>query len=369
MWNLILVLICILCLAMVIYVTTRIHRFLFIKHYAKKHRLLAWLISLIPVAAVGMFALINTVTMIIVLMHLLVGFVICDIVAFVVRKALKKNFGYNIQNIAAIILTAIYLGIGWFFAHHVFITEYTFYTEKNIGEDLRIVEIADSHLGITLDGESFAYQMKRVQDTNPDVVVIAGDFVDDDTSKADMIDACHALGNLKTTYGVYFVFGNHDEGYFDYRHFTSSQLRYELSRNGVTILEDESVLIDNRFYIAGRRDRSMIGRVEADALTEELDSSKYIILLDHQPNDYEKEAKTKTDLVLSGHTHGGHIFPAGLIGLSTGANDKVYGSEVQNGTTFVVTSGISGWAIPFKTGTISEFVVIDIKSNSVAVNN
>lgn len=66
------------------------------------------------------------------------------------------------------------------------------------------------------------------------------------------------------------------------------------------------------------------------------------------------------DLVLSGHTHGGHIFPAGLIGLISGANDKVYGAEHIDNTDFVVTSGISGWAIPFKTGTISEYVVIDI---------
>jgi len=66
------------------------------------------------------------------------------------------------------------------------------------------------------------------------------------------------------------------------------------------------------------------------------------------------------DLVLSGHTHGRHIFPAGLIGLISGANDKVYGAEHIDNTDFVVTSGISGWAIPFKTGTISEYVVIDI---------
>ena len=49
---------------------------------------------------------------------------------------------------------------------------------------------------------------------NPDVVVITGDFVDDDTSKEDMIQSCKALSKFKTKYGVYFVYGNHDKGYY-----------------------------------------------------------------------------------------------------------------------------------------------------------
>jgi hypothetical protein len=66
------------------------------------------------------------------------------------------------------------------------------------------------------------------------------------------------------------------------------------------------------------------------------------------------------DLVLSGHTHGGHLFPIGPISIRLGMNDLVYGTEKRGDVTFLVTSGISGWAIPFKTGTFSEYVVIDI---------
>ena len=95
-------------------------------------------------------------------------------------------------------------------------------------------------------------------------------------------------------------------------------------------------------------------------LMKGLDKSKYTIVIDHQPNAYDEEADSGADLVLSGHTHGGHIFPAGQIGLLIGANDRVYGTEKRENTNFVVTSGISGWAIPFKTFTISEYVVIDI---------
>ncbi len=285
--------------------------------------------------------------------------------AWVIKKLSKKELSRDITGAAAIVITAVYMGIGWFLAHHVFVTEYSFTTHKPLKNgSLRVVEIADLHLGITLDGKDFERELEKAQAADPDVVVIAGDFVDDDSYKADMIDACAALGKLKTKYGVYFIYGNHDKGYSNYRDFTTEDLDRELEKNGIVILEDESVLIDDSFYITGRQDRSEEtrsgGRADMKELTKELDSSKYDIVLDHQPNDYAAEAEAGADLVLSGHTHGGHIFPAGYIGLWIGANDRVYGTEKRDNTTFVVTSGISGWAIPFKTGTKSEIVIIDI---------
>ena len=97
-----------------------------------------------------------------------------------------------------------------------------------------------------------------------------------------------------------------------------------------------------------------------EELVSGLDKNKFIIVMDHQPNDYEKEAKARVDLVLSGHTHGGQLFPLNKVGEWIGANDKTYGIERRGQTNFVVTSGLSDWAIRFKTGTKSELVVIDI---------
>ena len=358
MWNLILAAGGVLTLALVVYMVTRVHRISFIK--GLKSRLLSWVVAAIPVALTGLFALVNFPTLVIVVAHLGLAFALCDLAALIVRKTSKKKFGHDVQTYAAFALTIVYLGIGFFMAYHVFETDYEFSTEKSLPKAIRIVEIADSHLGITLDGERFSEQMERVAETNPDLVVIVGDFVDDDSEYKDMVVACEALGRLKTTYGVYFVYGNHDDGYFNYRDFTSAQLREHLAKNNVIILEDQSVLIDDSFYLIGRKDRSMAGRMDMQSLVESVDLSKYTIVLDHQPNDYAAQAQSKVDLVLSGHTHGGHVFPGGLIGIWSGANDKTYGTEVRQSTRFLVTSGISGWAIPFKTGTFSEFVVIDI---------
>ncbi len=348
-----------------VYLVSRIHRFSFIEKLGEKHRKLSWLASAGLLLLAGLFGFINVWSVMVVLIHLFFFWLGCDITAWFIRRVRKTERKKNYEGLCAILITAVYLSIGWYLAHHVFITDYQIRTTKDI-DDMRAVLIADSHLGITLDGEDFAEQMQRVQQTKPDVVLIAGDFVDDDSEREDMVRACEALGELDTAYGVYFIFGNHDKGYYEgYRDFTSDDLRKELEKNNVVILEDESILVNDSFYILGRQDKSEEqrsgGRADMAELTAELDRDKYTIVLDHQPNAYDEEAASGVDLVLSGHTHGGHIFPAGQIGLLMKANDRVYGYEQRENTEFIVTSGISGWAIPFKTGTFSEFVVIDIE--------
>ena len=352
-------------LAGAVYLVCGFHRFSFVKKLGEKHRLLSWLLAAAMLCIIcGSWLLFNVWSAAVVMIHLFIFWLACDIVAAVIRRITDKKTERNYQGAAALAATAVYLGIGWFTAHNVVITEYTVHTHKAVGDGLRIALIADSHLGITLDEESFPEEMQRINDLKPDAVIIAGDFVDDDSVSSDLLRACEAFNELDTTYGVYFAFGNHDKGYsLNSRDFTEDDLRKALTDNGVTILEDESQAIGDFFYITGRQDRSVEDRAPAEELVKELDNSRYNIVIDHQPNDYDAEAAAGADLVLSGHTHGGPLIPAGYIGLLMGANDRVYGTEKRENTDFIVTSGISGWALPFKTGTVSEIVVVDVISD------
>ena len=97
-----------------------------------------------------------------------------------------------------------------------------------------------------------------------------------------------------------------------------------------------------------------------EELVSGLDSDKYTIVLDHQPHDYSAQTAAGVDLVLSGHTHGGQLFPVNYMGEWTKENEKTYGLATRQNTNFIVTSGISDWAIKFKTGCKSEYVVIDV---------
>ena len=250
----------------------------------------------------------------------------------------------------------------YYLGNHVIETHYVVYTKKDIGLDnFRIVQVSDSHLGTTMDGKEFSQYMENINKLNPDIVVITGDFIDDDTPYEYMIDGVNGLGKLKTKYGVYFVYGNHDKGYYNKRSYSNEDLKRELIKNNVVILEDKSIELTNSIILIGRKDKENKSRVKAYDLTKDLDKSKYFITLDHQPNDYLNEMKSQTDLVLSGHTHGGQLFPLGQLGMLLGANDQIYGMEKRDNTTFIVNSGISSWAIKFKTGTVSEYTVIDIK--------
>lgn len=346
------------------YLITRFHRFSFVEKMAEKHKALSWVVAALFVAVIVALSafLINVWSAIVILLHLIFFWIIFDIILGYLRKNYKEERKHNIEGVLAIATTFVYLLFGWKFAHTVYRTQYNLQTAKDMGTDrLRICGFADSHLGITIDGEKFAEEMKRIEAENPDVVVLAGDFVDDDSCRADMVRACQAMGEMKSTYGVYYIDGNHDKGYYQSgRDFTYDELISELEKNGVTVLKDETVLVDDKFYIVGRKDKSDDERMAVSELVKDLDKSKYTLVLDHQPNDYANESEEDIDLVFSGHTHGGHLWPAGYIGVLLRANDAFYGAEEYNGTGFIVTSGISGWAIPFKTGTKSEYVVMDV---------
>ncbi len=362
-WLILFALLAIICLGGIFYLITRFHKFSFVQKIAENHKKLSWLLCLIPLIGIGCFGLINTYAVVIILLHLAAFWLIADLFGKIVRKIIRKERRFYIEGVVAVIFTAVYLAFGWVNAHEVKRTAYTVHTDKPIaGGSLRIVGIADSHLGITLDGEKFTKEMERIQAEDPDVVVVAGDFVDDESCREDMVQACKALGELKTTYGVYFTVGNHDKGYYEegHRDFTIADLCTELEKNNVIILDDEVVEVNDTFRIVGRLDKHYKEREDIKTLTKDLDNSKFELILDHQPNDYDNEAAVGADLVFSGHTHGGHIWPAGYIGLLIGANDFVYGSKTIDNTEFIVTSGISGWAIPFKTGCISEYVVMDV---------
>ena len=359
MWRLLMIVLFCFCILGGVYTVFRFHRLDFVRRLGQKRRLLSWLISLFPLAFSALFLLINPYTAAVVLVHFVLFWLLGDLAAWIVKKLRRKPYRHDYAGYIVLAFTLIWLGIGWYNAHHVYTTFYTFPVER-LDAPLRVALVADSHLGITQTKENFPKEMEKLQAQHPDLLILAGDFVDDDSSREDMLAACEALGKLDLPYGVYFIYGNHDAGYFRYRSFSGAELEAALAANGVTILKDEALLVDDRFYILGRLDRSYHGRADMETLTAGLDPTKPLIVADHQPTDYAAQAAAGADLVVSGHTHGGHLFPMGQIGLLMGPNNRFKGAETRGSTHFVVTSGISGWAVPIKTGCASEVVLIDL---------
>ncbi|MBQ5391064.1 MAG: hypothetical protein IIU44_01700, partial [Spirochaetales bacterium] len=160
MWALIVGVASVIAALLVLYLVTRIHRFSFIKRLSGRSRSLSWLVSFLALSPLALFLIFNVTTFMIVVLHAALGFLFCDITFLIYRKTSGKKTGYDLQNWLAISITVIYLSIGWVMAHSISITHYNMTTDKDIGGSLRIVGISDSHLGVTLDGEAFARQMK-----------------------------------------------------------------------------------------------------------------------------------------------------------------------------------------------------------------
>ena len=370
-WLLLILILLVLFAAGLLYISFRAARFPAVLRLVHGRRGLARLLCLAFLVALSglLWALWNMMNAVVCLIHLVLFWVIADLVSWLAAKICKRPARPERAGAVAIVLCVLWLAGGWVADHHVWVREYAFGSEK-VDQEVRLVQITDAHIGATFDAEGFLRHIHTVNDLAPDAVVLTGDFVDDDTSRADMLAACDALNEIVAPYGTYFVFGNHDKGYSSAarRGWTTEELRAALVKNVVTILEDEAVDIADDLCIVGRKDRSEEQRggerLSAAELLSPVDRSRYIVLLDHQPYDFDAEAAAGADLVLCGHTHGGQFIPINHVGEWIGENALAYGHERRQDTDFIVSSGISNWTFRFKTGCWSEIVLVTLHPRS-----
>lgn len=383
MWGTILLVVLAAFSACVIFLSRQIGKYNFIQKISKGNRVGTFLLGLVVVLLIaGIFTLIFDITNgIIIILHLSVFWMLCRLIAFVAGKIRGTAFDGRYIGIVAVVLTVAYLTLGLYQAHHVQATYYSVETTKSLGTEdgkLRIAFISDSHFRKYFDDEWFAETVEKINSENPDAVFIVGDFVDDDTSRELMVSCCALLGKLTPKYGTYYVCGNHDRGYFSAgrRGYSGEDLIQELKKNGVTVLDDNSADLVGNIKVLGREDASQRGRKSAAEVMDGEEENSYVIVLDHQPVDYTNETAAGCDLVLSGHTHGGNLIPLQFLFKFIGSNDRTYGYErralaepgktlketdySQSGTDFIVSSGVGCWSIQFKTGCVSEYVVVDI---------
>lgn len=223
---------------------------------------------------------------------------------------------------------------------------------------LQIVQISDLHLGYLIDQGHVQKIVKAVNAVNPDIVCITGDIFDGDiTSLKDPIALQQLLSEIRAPYGVYACLGNHDAG-ASYR-----QMLEFLSGANVQVLQDEAVVIDDRLILAGRKDSSPIGgqgdKREEFAIPV---GAKHlpVIVMDHQPGNI-REYGDNADLILSGHTHRGQIFPFNFITNAIFDVDYGYYQMPDNGPQVIVTSGAGTWGPPQRVATDNEIVSIRVE--------
>lgn len=295
---------------------------------------------------------------------------ITDGIVFIIKK-IRRNKEYSKlyekiyrSGVIAVVLTAVVIGYGRYNIFQVVRTEYTLQTQKDIqSEGYKLVLLSDLHYGVSMNDEQLQKVADRISEEHPDIVVLDGDIVDENTRSAQMKSAFKILGTIGSKYGIYYTYGNHDKNnYSTTPNYTVDQLAETIKENNIQILEDDTTVINDEVVLIGRADRGdgNSSRQEISELTSKLDENKEWIVLDHQPSDYDNVKKAGCDIILSGHTHAGQIWPAGLLASLFHFDELNYGKIQRGKFNAVVTSGIAGWGYPIRTEKHSEYVVLNI---------
>jgi uncharacterized protein len=223
----------------------------------------------------------------------------------------------------------------------------------------RIAVVSDIHLG-PLRGRGHTERIVRmINETSPDLVAIVGDLVDG--TVGELGPAAAPLRDLVSREGTFFVTGNHE-------YFAGDPLEWlrELERFDVHPLRNENTVIrrgDAAFDLAGVNDlsgRSVDGGPDFDRALSGVDSSRPTVLLAHQPVQVSDAASRDVDLQLSGHTHGGQLWPFHyVVGLQQGA---VAGLSTVDNTQLYVTRGAGFWGPPVRVGAPPDITVLSLES-------
>ncbi len=288
---------------------------------------------------------------------------------YIIDFFLKKNKLWNkIYLFIPITFSICFTVYGLFNMTNVVKTEYDIHNSK-LTNNYKVALISDLHYGISLNDNELTKYANEISKEKPDFVVLAGDIVDERTTKEQMNSAFNILGSIDTKSGVYFAYGNHDKStYTSKKNYTLSELEESITKNNITILEESKKYINTDVVLIGR---GYDYRKNITDILERRDNPLYSIVIDHVPLEYDNYRENGINLDLSGHTHAGQIFPLGVLQKMINKNsafinkfhklsDAVYGKYEKDDFIGIVSSGIAGWGIPIRTESRSEYVIINL---------
>jgi len=226
-------------------------------------------------------------------------------------------------------------------------------------EGFTIVQLTDLHLGEILGDAWLRGVVARVNELKPDLVAITGDLVDGSVQQLGPIVA--NLAALNARLGVFFVIGNH-EYYSGVEEWTT-----ELRRLGIRVLRNERVTVgegDGRLEVAGVDDPSgarfgYAGGADVERALSGYNRERPLVLLSHQPRTIDEAALHGASLQLSGHTHGGQIWPFGYIVALT--QPYLHGWAKHGGAQIYVSNGTGYWGPPMRLATPAEITFITLR--------
>ena len=294
-------------------------------------------------------------------LYLLLFFFLTDIIHFFNRffkylPVAVNNRYRKIQALSGYILVSCLIIYGYYQYRHPQVVEQKISIAKKAGDykTLKIVGASDFHLGVANDNNRLKEYVKLINDQHPDLILIAGDLIDNNAMPLEKEQMWKTLNELQSPLGTYYCLGNHE-----YMSGIEPAMSF-LHKTDMHLLIDTLAVINNSIQIIGRDDnKGNHNRKSLKDLVKNADSALPVFLLDHEPFHLNEAEENGIDLQFSGHTHNGQIFPGNLLaGL---AYELAYGYKQKGNTHYYVTSGLGLWGPPLRIGTQSEIVVFNIE--------
>lgn len=288
--------------------------------------------------------------LVVILSDLVIGFL--RLVKIVAKETVRSPRFRAIRLYAYLAVPVMVVILGVLNYHYLRVRTYSIEVPRKSSElrQLKIAFAADFHIG-ALTGRRFLERLVgKINDLQPDVVLIGGDVLEGDR-RDEKTDAYEAqFRQIKSRYGVYAAPGNH-EMHGEYR-------RDFFDRSGIKLLQDAVEKIDGAFYLVGRNDNHSGRRKSLDELLRDTPDDLPVILMDHRPTDLENVSTGYVDIQLSGHTHHGQLFPINFI--TSHIYELSWGYLKKRQAHFFVTSGVQLWGPPVRTAGASEILLIDV---------
>ena len=286
-------------------------------------------------------------------------------------KRLANNWHGSILCLALVLALAV-TGYGLVHAQDTVVERYEIQVDK-AGEDMKLVLIGDLHLSVNSRLATTQRMVELINAEQPDAVVIAGDiFTSSYGGLAHPEQYAEALRGIQAKYGVYAVYGNHDVeetlfGGFPIspvsQAFRTAQMEQFFKDSGFTVLYDQVVDIGG-VQLAGRVDGEKAGdgttnRMTPAELLANIDPERPVVVLEHEPKEFQALKEAGADVALCGHTHAGQMFPGNLV--IPFFNENAWGYAKVHDLDTVVTAGLGYYGPPMRVGTNSEVSVVNLK--------
>lgn len=226
----------------------------------------------------------------------------------------------------------------------------------NIARTARIALVSDIHAGLMVNNHWLQRIVNIINETESDVVLMAGDIVDGSVTHAQEERLSQVLAGLSAPLGVYAVLGNH-EYYTD-----TEEALHAIESGNVKVLLDEALEINGLFTLAGRKDiqaeRFEGERKPLKTILEGTADDLAVIVMDHTPVNLNEATKAGVALQVSGHTHRGQLFPFNVV--TDMVFEQDWGFLRKKGSLFYVSCGVGTWGPPIRTSSRPEVVLFNI---------